>query len=131
MLKLTIKVLGCGCVTLILITKNASFLLRVTKCDILVKHINLETVPCFWSLSFFQQSVQKANLTKLHLFPSSDHTVRDPSTDTLERTDLKCLEKSLRLNQGNIHYTYKLDLYLRVIFGGEQKSKYWCDMPLI
>jgi len=63
MLKLIIKVLVCGCVTLILITKNVTFLLWGTKCDILIKRVNLETAPCFWSLSFFQHS-SESKLTK-------------------------------------------------------------------
>jgi hypothetical protein len=124
MLKLIINVLGCGGVTLVLINKNVTFVLWGAKCDTLIRHVNLETALCFWSLSFFRHSEQKKNLPKLHLFPSSDERFRDSSTDTLERTDLKRLEQSLHLNQGNIHYTYNFDLYLRVIFGGEQKSKY-------
>ena len=86
MLKLIIKLLGCGGVTLILITEKVAFMLRGgTKCDILIKHVNLETALFFRSLYFFQHSEQKANLTKLHLFPSSDDRVRDPITDTLEK----------------------------------------------
>ena len=43
MLKVIINILGYGGVTLIVINKNVAFLLRGTKCDIVMKHVNLET----------------------------------------------------------------------------------------
>jgi hypothetical protein len=57
-----------------LITKKVDFLLRATK-FVLIKHVNVETALCFWSLSFFQHSEQKANFPNLHLFPSTDERV--------------------------------------------------------